>query len=197
MSTIIDFFQFKRRGLGVPTLVLVDLHHDASDLRAYSGNPAVVDALENCRAALAHARANNFPVGFTRRVAPPESPTDTPSYPRWLKGFEPSRYDMIFERWRPSCYASTEFAEMAGYLGGDYVLAGQFAEMSCLSTAIDAFHRDHRPTFLSDALVAHSAEDFSPAMMQHAVSHIVSLYADVVTTQSWRITTARRVRVRE
>jgi len=193
MSTVVDLFQFKRRARVMPTLVLVDLHHDASELRALSDD----SALENCRSALAHARANNFPVGFTRRIPPPADPAATPVYPRWIKGFEPGRYDMIFERWRPSCYASAEFAEMANYLGGHYVLAGQFAEMSCLSTAIDAFHRDHRPTFLTDALVTRGDDELPTASMQRAVNHLVSLYADVESTRSWALTTARRVRVRE
>ena len=197
MTTIVDFFQFKRRAQVMPTLVLVDLHQDASELRAMSCNSALAESLENCRSVLAHARANNFPVGFTRRIPPPADPAATPGYPRWIKGFEPGRYDMIFDRWRPSCYASAEFAEMANYLGGHYVLAGQVAEMSCLSTAIDAFHRDHRPTFLTDALVTRGDDELPTASMQHAVNHLVSLYADVESTRSWVLATARRVRVRE
>jgi len=196
MNTVVDLVQFKRRGRALPTLVLVDLHHDAGELRSGAGISIAGGALANCRAVLAHARANGFPVGFTRRVAQPVSPAATPTYPRWIAGFEPNRNDMIFDRWRPSCYASAEFSDMADYLKGHYVLAGQFAEMSCLSTAIDAFHRDHKPTFLTDALVA-SGSEVPLSTMQRAMSHLVSLYADVIDTETWLQTTARRVRVSE
>ena len=195
MTTVVDLMKFKGRGVRSPTLVLVDLHHVSE--QASPGLSIEGDPLENCRAALAHARANGFPIGFTRRVAPPANPASTPAYPRWIQGFEPSRHDMIFDRWRPSCYASAEFAEMADSLGGNYVLAGQFAEMSCLSTAIDAFHRDHRPTFLTDALVVHSDDALLSVTMQRAVTHLVSLYAEGRSTRNWLLTSARRLRVRE
>jgi isochorismate hydrolase len=197
MSTVVDLMQFKERERGLPTLVLVDLHHDASDLMAICSSGSVTDAIVNCRRLLAHARVNGFPVGFTRRLAAPPNPATTPVYPRWIEGFEPRRSDMIFDRWRPSCYASAPFAEMGECLNGNYVLAGQFGEMSCLSTAVDAFHRDHRPTFLTDALVIGGGDDISAGAMQRAVSHIISLYADAKSTENWLRATARRLRVRE
>jgi isochorismate hydrolase len=197
MSTVVDLMQFKERGRGLPTLVLVDLHHDASDLVAMCSSGSVTDAIANCRRVLAHARANGFPIGFTRRLAAPPNPATTPVYPRWIEGFEPRRSDMIFDRWRPSCYASAPFAEMGECLTGNYVLAGQFGEMSCLSTAVDAFHRDHRPTFLTDALVIRGGDDISASAMQRAIAHIISLYADAKSTESWLRATARRMRVRE
>jgi isochorismate hydrolase len=197
MSTVVDLMQFKERGRGLPTLVLVDLHHDASDLMAICSSGSDTDAIVNCRRLLAHARANGFPVGFMRRLAAPPNPATTPVYPRWIEGFEPKRSDMIFDRWRPSCYASAPFAEMGECLSGNYVLAGQFGEMSCLSTAVDAFHRDHRPTFLTDALVIRGGDDISASAMQRAVAHIISLYADAKSTESWLRATTRRLRVRE
>jgi glycine/D-amino acid oxidase-like deaminating enzyme len=71
--------------------------------------------------------------------------------------------------------------------------AGQFGELSCLSTAIDAFHRDHRPTFLTDALVSCSHKDLSAGAMLRALARILSLYADVTRTQPWIAATSQRV----
>ncbi len=197
MSTVIDLVQFRERSRTAQTLVLVDLHHDVSEIATISATASLADPIANCRTLLAHARANGLPVGFTRRVAAPASLTTPPVYPRWIKGFEPGRSDMIFDRWRPSCYASAPFAEMVEFLGGNYVIAGQFGEMSCLSTAVDAFHRDHRPIFIADALVTRAGDDISPNAMQRAVAHIISLYADATSTQNWLLATARRMRVRE
>jgi len=197
MSTVVDLMQFKKRGRGSPTLVLVDLHHHASDLATICSTGCVTDAIANCRRLLGHARANGFPVGFTRRLAEPPNPATTPVYPSWIEGFEPRRSDMIFDRWRPSCYASAPFAEMGECLSGNYVLAGQFGEMSCLSTAVDAFHRDHRPLFLTDALLTRAGDDISANAMQRAVAHIISLYADATSTENWVLATARRMRARE
>jgi isochorismate hydrolase len=120
----------------------------------------------------------------------------SPIYPRWIEGFEPKRCDMVFDRQRPSCYASAEFRDMADDIGGNYVVAGQFGELSCLSTAIDALHRDHRPTFLTDALVSLSYEDTSASAVLKALARILSLYAEVVRTEPWIIATSQRVGAR-
>jgi nicotinamidase-related amidase len=84
---------------------------------------------------------------------------------------------------------------MAEDIGGNYVVAGQFGELSCLSTAIDALHRDHRPTFLTDALVSCSHQDPSAGTMLRALARILSLYAEVTRTQPWIIATSQRVGV--
>ncbi len=59
---------------------------------------------------------------------------------------------MVFERSKPSCYASREFAIAMTEGGGHFVLAGFSGEGSCLATAMDAFHRDHKVTFLADCI---------------------------------------------
>jgi nicotinamidase-related amidase len=184
---------FRDRGRNVPTLVLVDLHHELLGGAEALGNTIPAEVIANCRIALKHARASGIPVAFTRRVAPSVSMLASPIYPRWVEGFEPKRRDMVFDRQRPSCYASAEFRDMADEIGGNYVVAGQFGELSCLSTAIDALHREHRPTFLTDALVSCSHEDPSAGAMLRALSRILSLYAEVTRTQPWILATSQRV----
>ena len=195
MNSVVNFRDFRVRGRNVPTLVLVDLHHELRSAESVN-NTIRADAIASCRTALRHARASGIPVAFTRQVAPPASMLDSPIYPRWIEGFEPKRRDMVFDRQLPSCYASAGFRDMAGDIAGNYVVAGQFGELSCLSTAIDAFHRDHRPTFLTDALVSCSHEDPSTGSMLRALARILSLYADVTRTQPWIIATSQRVGVR-
>jgi isochorismate hydrolase len=194
MSTIVDLRKFRDRGRTVPTLVLVDMHHELLDLFEV-GVSGPTRAIDNCLTLLRHARTLGFPVAFTRRIAAPEVLGAAPTYPRWINGFEPQRSDMVFDRCKPSCYASSEFAEMAEYLGGNFVVAGQVGELSCLSTAVDAFHRDQRPTFLTDALVTRGGRDLPAATMERALGHVISLYVDTETAEGWM--TMRRVKVRE
>jgi len=197
MSTVIDLRKFRDRGRTAPTLVLVDLHHDLFDLFEVNGVSGPTQAIENCGMVLAHARALGFPVAFTRRIAAPETLAGEPSYPRWINGFEPQRSDMVFDRCQPSCYASAEFAEMTDHLGGNFVVAGQVGELSCLSTAVDAFHRGQRPTFLTDAVVSRGGRDLPAGMMERALAHILSLYGEADTAEGWMIATSRRLKVRE
>jgi len=169
----------------VPTLVLVDLQQEyiaESRALALEGAPA---ALERCRVALEHARANGFPVAFLRWIdnAPFFNPNSR--FARWIEGFEPHGCDMIFERNRPSCYASREFAEFMGRNGQPVVMAGFAGETACLSTAIDAFHRGHSFTYLQDASASHRLDNTDADNAHRAVSDIIRLYGEVLDTRSW------------
>ena len=73
MSTVVDLRRFRDRARAVPTLVLVDLHHDSFDLFEVNGASGPTRALDNCFSLLRHARALGFPVAFTRHVAAPEN----------------------------------------------------------------------------------------------------------------------------
>jgi isochorismate hydrolase len=193
MNTVVNLMDFRQRGRALPTLVLMDLHHDASAAPEPSGRSLLPEALANCRAALRHARACGIPVAFTRQVAPPANMLASPAYPRWIEGFEPNRWDMVFDRHRPSCYASAEFREVADEIGGNYIIAGRFGELSCLSTAIDAYHRDHRPSFLADGMMCRPQEDLPAGAMLRALTCILSHYAESTGTQAWIRATSRRV----
>ncbi len=193
MNTVVNFLQFRERARELPALVLIDLHEELSAGVQPAGPPPFSEALANCRAALRHARACSIPVAFTRRVSPPQSMLATPVYPKWIEGFEPNRYDMVFDRQLPSCYASSEFRAYAAEIGGNYVVAGQFAQLACLSTVVDAFHRDHRPAFLADALVCRAEGDVSDTATLRAVAGILSHYAEPTGTQPWIRATSRRV----
>ena len=163
----------------VPTLVLVDLQQEYIAAPRALALEDAPKALEQCRAALAHARENGFPVAFMR----------------WIEGFEPHGSDMIFERNRPSCYASREFAEFMGRSGQPFVMAGFAGETACLSTAIDAFHRGHAFSFLHDASASHALEHTPAEGAHRAVGDIVRLYGDVTDTQSW-ITATHPAKIR-
>jgi nicotinamidase-related amidase len=193
MNTVVNLRDFQERGRALPTLLLIDMHRDVSDLVEPGVQAFSSEAITNCRSVLRHARACGIPVAFTRRVEPPANMLTSTAYPRWIEGIEPNRWDMVFDRQLPSCYTSAEFREVAEEIGGNYVIAGRFAELACLSTAIDALHHDHRPVVLSDALMCAPQEDLAPAAMLRATVCILSKYAETVGTQSWIRSTSRRV----
>ena len=190
MSAVINIGEFKEQR-ATSTLVLVDMHRDASAPTSDENS----EAIENCRTALRHARARGFPVAFSRQLASSNNLWATPNYPSWIEGIEPTRSDMIFDRSLPSCYANSEFGEMVERIGGVYVIAGLFGEGACLSTAIDAFHREHRITFLADASASRACWDVSAEAMHKAVSGIMSHYAYVGGTKLWIQATSDRVGV--
>src|ERR1700730_11229893 len=96
----------------IPTLVLVDLQQEYVAAPRRLAMPEAVDAIGNCSAALSHARDMGFPVAFVRWVS--HTPFFNPAtrFARWIDGFAPNRTEMVFERNRPSCYASERFAEV-------------------------------------------------------------------------------------
>lgn len=180
----------------VPTLVLVDLQQEYISAPRLLALPDAAQALANCRLALAHARTKGFPVAFVRWLG--RSPLFNPAtrFSRWIEGFEPTGADMVFERDQPSCYASSSFGEVMGEGGGNFVLAGFAGESACLATAVDAFHRGHRLTYLADASASHALDDVGAPEVHRVVSRVVGLYGDVIGTRFWIAATSRKQRWR-
>ena len=191
MSSVIDLRAYVNPSV-IQTLVLVDLQQE------YIASPRVLaledtkGALANCRAVLAHARAMGLPVAFVRWIDRTPLFNKATRFSRWIEGFEPHGVDMIFERNRPSCYASSDFAEVIGSGGGSFVLAGFAGEAACLATAIDAFHRGHEVTYLADASASHALDDSGADDVHRVVSSIVGLYGSVSATKTWIADTSRR-----
>jgi nicotinamidase-related amidase len=183
MTQIVNLRAYTRPA-NAPTLVLMDLQQE--QLTSSMVPATVLDhVLTNCEAAMQRARANKLPVAFARLI--PRSQMTNPATPqlRWIDRFAPTRSDMIFDRDRPSCYASPEFSDVIDHGSRYFVLAGLTGEASCLSTAIDAFHRGHKVTFLSDASASRAVSTLDSADTHRAVTELIALYASVMTTTEW------------
>lgn len=191
MNTIIDLRAYAD-SRGIPTFVLVDMQQEYLAAPRGLALPNADEALERCRAALEHARRIGLPVAFVRWLGKSAFFNPATPFSRWIDGFEPLGIDMVFERNQPSCYASSQFADVMDQAGGNFVLAGFAGEAACLSTAIDAFHRGHRMTFLSDASASHALGDISAQETHRTISKVLSLYTDVIETESWIATPAFR-----
>ena len=184
MRNVINLRSYSNASL-IPTLVLLDLQQEyTASPRLYS-LPEADAALENCRLALTHARRVGLPVAFLRMIG--QSPFFNPvlSYSNWISGFEPLTSEMVFQRSKPSCYANREFAHAMSEGGGHFVLAGFSGEAGCLATAVDAFHRGHRFTYLSDASASHDLDRIAAPTVHETVTQLIGLYGDVATTRSW------------
>jgi nicotinamidase-related amidase len=184
MRNVVNLRSYANK-LVVPTLVLLDLQQEYIASPRLFAIPEADAALENCRAVLRHARQVGLPVAFLRMTGP--SPFFNPalSYSKWIAGFEPVSSDMVFERSKPSCYASREFANAMTEGGGHFVLAGFSGEAACLSTVMEAFHRDHRVTFLADASASHGLDQIAPHSVHETVVHLISLFGEVTTARQW------------
>ena len=106
------------------------------------------------------------------------------AYPAWIQDIRPARSDMIFERPLPSCYASSEFAQMARGSEG-LVLAGIFGETSCLSTLMDGYNRSHLFTYLTDASVSRGHNGIAADEIHRSVAGIASIYSEISSTEAW------------
>ncbi len=168
-----------------PCLVLVDMQQEYVTGSRLMALPHASAALANCRAALDHARSNGFPVAFLRQFSRSAYFNRATTFSGWIKGFEPTGADMVFDRESPSCYSSTLFAQFMDSCEGHFALAGFAGETACLSTAIDAFHRNHEFSYLADASASHALGDLSAAEVQKAVTGIVGVYGEIVTTRGW------------
>ena len=191
MSSVIDLRAYVNPSV-VQTLVLVDLQQEYTAKQRVLALEDTKGALANCRAALMHARAMGLPVAYVRWIDRTPLFNKATRFSRWIEGFEPHGVDMIFERNRPSCYASADFAEVIGSGGGSFVLAGFAGEAACLATAIDAFHRGHTVTYLTDASASHALENIGANEVHRVVSGVVGLYGDVITTRSWIARSSRK-----
>lgn len=169
----------------IPTLVLLDLQQEYVASPRLFSIPRLDPALKNCSVVLAYARRLGIPVAFLRMMG--SSPFFNPvlSYSQWIHGFEPLTSEMVFERIKPSCYASPEFANAMAACGGQFVLAGFSGEGACLATALEAFHRGHRVTFLSDASASRALAGIDATRVHETVVQLIGLYADVTTARGW------------
>lgn len=185
MNTIVDFRSYTT-ARGVPTLVFVDMQREYIATPRIIAIPDIEEALENCRTLLHYARQHGLPTAFVRWLdrATPFFNQAT-AFSGWIEGFEPQRNEMIFERNRPSCYSSEPFCQLMDRGETEIVLVGFAGESACLSTMVDAFHRRHRVTYISDASASHRLMDMGAKDVHAAISRIAALYGDVIETASW------------
>lgn len=194
MSSVIDL----RTYVGASSrrlLVMVDLQEKNYDELARDNAPDLQRSLDNCIAAIRHAREFAIPIAFTRhgdaghQHGPGMLERSSPS--AWISGLEPRRSDMVFERQQPSCYSNHLFDSVVSQ-AGSFAIAGLIAEETCLATAIDASRRGHDVTFLGDASASRCRPNTDAAAVHVLATRAIELFADVATTGQWLVATSQR-----
>jgi len=176
----------------VPIVVFVDMQQEYLAQPRLLAISEIDGALDNCRRVLDHSRQVGLPVAFIRMVNESAFFNRATPFVRWIEGFEPYRNEMVFERGSPSCYSSEPFTALVNQSRGGIVLAGFAGESACLSTMIEAFHRNHKVAYLCDASASHALDDMSADDIHRAVSRISALYGDVYETTDWIASTLPR-----
>jgi nicotinamidase-related amidase len=171
-------------------LVMVDLQESNYEELATDRASYLARSMENCTLALRHARNLGLPIAFTR-PSRNLGTTERAGQSAWISGFEPKRSDMVFERSQPSCYTNQLFADVVSRIG-NFAIAGLVAEETCLATAIDAAHRGHHITFLSDASVSRGRHNTDAQAVHTLTTKAIELFADTVTTRHWLVATSPR-----
>ena len=166
----------------LPVLVLVGLGRKRGGRRFGLGRSDVAGILIHCRAALRHARAMGMAVAFVR------DKNAAGHEPDWLGGFEPTRDDMIFERWSSSCYSSRYFGEMAK-IHRALVIAGFLGSGGGLSTAADGARNGNCIVFLRDAVLDEASGKFMPLLT--SLGALARLDIKLVETKRWIDDTAQ------
>lgn len=169
----------------IPVLVLIDLQQEYLAAGRGLALDNVAPALAKCRLALDHARSVGMPVAYVRWIGRTAFFHPATRFARWIDGFEPQVCDMVFDRDRPSCYASPAFADVMDRDQAPMVIAGFSGEAACLATAIEAFHRGQRLTFLTDASASHRLDDLSADEVHRSTSAIMGVFAEVLETERW------------
>ena len=171
-------------------LVMVDLQERNHDELAKDRASDLERSMENCILAIRHARSLGLPIAFTRPSGN-SGASDRTAQSAWISGLEPRRSDMVFERPQPSCYTNRLFEDVVSQLGS-FAIAGLVAEETCLATAIDAAHRGHKITFLSDASVSRGRHNTDSQAVHILTTKAIELFADTVTTRHWLVATSPR-----
>ncbi|MBN8988331.1 MAG: isochorismatase family protein [Rhizobiales bacterium] len=190
MSSVIDL----RTYVGASSrrlLVMVDLQEKNYDELAKDNAPDLRRALDNCMAAIRHARDFAIPIAFTRHGGDGPGVLERSSPSAWISGLEPRRSDMVFERPQPSCYSNHLFENVVSQ-AGSFAIAGLTAEETCLATAIDAARRGHHVTFLGDASASRGRRNSDAAAVHLLATRAIELFADVASTGQWQIATSQR-----
>lgn len=191
MSSVVSLRTFANSS-SVPIVVFVDMQQEYLAKPRLLAIAEIDRALDNCRRVLDHSRRVGLPVAFIRMVNEAAFFNRATPFVRWIEGFEPYRNEMVFERSSPSCYSSEPFTALVNQSRGGIVLVGFAGESACLSTLIDAFHRNHKVAYLWDASASHALDDMSADDVHRAVSRISGLYGDVHETADWIASTLPR-----
>ncbi len=189
MTLEFEQWQF-RQAFQSQVLVLSDLRKQHLTQAGAVPRAAAAGILVRCRAVLAHARSMGLPVAFVRDLPLSGNAAGSGGGSVWIKGFEPGRYDSVFERAGPSCYGNPYFDEVVEGAGRGIVVAGFAGRGGCLATAGDAMSAGHAVTFLTDAIFDDLSARFFDCSLAGSLAAFTKFDVRAVTARRWIAATA-------
>jgi ureidoacrylate peracid hydrolase len=167
-----------------PILINIDIQREYTTPGRPFHLAGIEASLRNCRRLLRHARTNRWPVMHVRHVQTTGHLFgEGMEFSRFVEGFEPLPNEPVFTKSNLSCYSDEGFRRMMDGAHQDQVfVAGYNSLMCCLSTLVDAFHRGHRLHYVADASLARATRCADEAEAHRHATEILSIYADIVTT---------------
>lgn len=167
----------------VPIIAFVDLQVEhISPERACSVK--IFDPwMGNCKRLLDEVREMRLPVSHFRQIRSEVYFNRVTDHSRWIDEFQPRVSESIYERELPSCYSNPAFSKYIDQINQPtLVLAGLTADQACLSTIIEAYHRNHKVIYIHDASANPALETLSEEESHEFVCSVISLYAKISTT---------------
>jgi len=180
---LVQFPKTQRRvGAGRAIIAFVDFQREYLT----EGRPHTIreaqPALDRSARLLTAARELRLPIAHFRQVR--QSPFFNREAPvtDWIESFRPRGHEMVFERAKPSLYASSEFTSFLRHIDSPVIiLAGLSSDQACLCTAIDAYHRDHTLLYVSDCSATPSIDQLGEGAAHSFVADLIARYAQVIS----------------
>jgi len=165
-------------------LLFIDLQLEyTASGRAYALQNSA-ECLNNCRRLLETARSAKLTIAHFRQLRPGTFFNPETEFSKWIEEFRPRPNEMVFERDQPSVYSNRSFESFVNEITWpELIICGLTGEMGCLSTAIDAAHREHKVTFVSDASASRSLHKYSEEQSHEAVTKIIDIYVQLGSTE--------------
>jgi nicotinamidase-related amidase len=170
------------RRQATPIIALIDLQREfVSDGRAQYLEHAE-GAVSNCAHLLHRARELRLPIGHFRQIQNGHFFNRASEFSHWIDIVKPRPNEYIYERSQPSCFSNQPFVDlMRNIEWPEVILVGLGAERSCLSTAIDGFHRGCQITYIDDCSASAAVINDSEFETHSAVRDLISIYGEVTT----------------
>ncbi len=165
-----------------PLFVMIDLqleyltegrpHYLSGAHETFKNCARLLDKLRELRLPIAHFRQIHVGYNFNRASR----------FSQWAEPLRPRPSEYMYERRLPSCFNSADFACLMREIEyPEIVICGVTGERACLSTAIDAFNRDCRVTFVADCSASHALADRDEKSTHQVVIDLISVYGDIVS----------------